>query len=126
MTKKEENQQNLSISFKLKLTKKPQAAWCNDVVKGQGLYSQLSQNNANKVTYNPGSFSLNEMQKAIGNFFTQRNQGQRQTKIHMNKAAEELFNKALMEELQKQIQKNEHRKKLSFRSKIFKQTYKFG
>jgi len=125
MTKKEGNQQNLNTSFKIKLIRKPEAAWCDNAVKSQGLYQKLRSQNANKYSYNSGSFNLQDMQKVVGDFFAQRNQNQREVKIYGNKAAEELLNKALMEELKKYA-KDEHRKKLSFRSKIFKQTYKFG
>jgi hypothetical protein len=125
MIKKEVNQQNLSISFKLKLTKKPQAAWKDNRKLGQGLYAQLSQNNANKVTYNSGQFSLNDMQKAIGDLFIKDPTRTRTIKLHTDQAGMDMFNKALLEEQLKKVKQNEYRKKLSFRSKIFKQTYKF-
>jgi hypothetical protein len=123
MTKKEVNQQNLSFSFKIKLTKKPQAAWKINK-ESQGLYSQLSQNNANKSAYDPGKFSLDSMREAIGEFFTEK-QKTRSVKLVTTQAGKDLFDKALLEEMQKYVN-NEYRKKLSFRSKIFKQTYKFG
>lgn len=125
MTKKEVNQQNLSTSFKLKLVKKPQAAWNDKKRVGQGLYSKLSQNNANKMTYNSGSFTLQDVEKAFGELL-QNQTKERKVKIITNQAGVDLFNKALLEEQLKKVKENEYRKKLSFRSKIFKQTYKFG
>lgn len=122
MTKKEENQQNLNTSFKLKLIKKPEAAWCNSILQSQGLYEQLRQN-ANKTSYNPGPISLQDLQKAVGELYVKDNT--RSVKLVTNQAGLDLINEAFLKEAKKQIQKNEHRKKLSFRSKILKQTYKF-
>lgn len=86
MTKKEENPQNLNISFKIKLIKKQRLSDLN-----KGIFTKLK--TGNRVAYNKMDFSLKDLEEVIGGYFKNKN--------------------------------NEHRKKFSFRSKVFKQTYKF-
>lgn len=96
MTKLEENQQNLNISFKIKIIKKKDLP-AQDIVfsKGPGLYKQLRSDGNAKPVYNRGQFSLEMLEQVF----------------------QDLYDKK---------QKDEYRKKFSIRSKIFKQTYKFG
>jgi len=67
MTKKEESQQSLNINFKLKIIKKLEPPVLREVKLSQGLYGKL--NNANKVTYTPGNFSLKLLEEAIGDLY---------------------------------------------------------
>lgn len=122
MTKKEENQQNLSINFKIKLTKKPQP----EIKYGKGLYEQLKvKPGSNHVGYDSSNFSMKLFEEAIANVFIK--DPARNVKIITNAAGEELLKQAFEKEVNKILkEQNEHRKKLSIRSKIFKQTYKFG
>jgi hypothetical protein len=117
------------VVFKFKITKKDYPGiWGEESVEKiktgnlGGVYQKLQGGNP---VYNKGSFSLAEMSKAIGEVFIKDPARTSQIVIHTNQAGMDLFNKALEKEQIKKA-KNEHRKKLSFRSKIFKQTYKFG
>lgn len=122
MTKIVGNQESSSINFKLKLIKKelPKTA----KVLGAGLYQQMK--NSSKVEYNRGEFSIETLKDVFGDLFNQTIKGNnRQVKVYTNQAGMNEFEKALKEGMIKTIKKDEHRKKLDFRSKIFKQTYKF-
>ena len=75
------------------------------------------------ITYNKESFSLDLFKKAIKDYLEQPKI--RGNKVITDKHGKKIFDKALLNEFIN-FNKNEYRKKFSFRSKIFKQTYKFG
>lgn len=115
MTKKEET---LEIIFRFKITKKDLPGIGNTPIKleiktGVGLYQQLKQ--GNKIKYNTGKFSLQPYVEDPN----------RNVKIVTNQAGMDAFNNAIKEQ-NKKAKEDEYRKKFRFRSKIFKQTYKFG
>lgn len=117
MTKKEENQPNSSINFKLKLVRRPEFAWKDKIeTKAKGIYEQL---NNKPLKYSPGSFSLDTLGKALEDIYKAPPK-ERKVVIHVNEAGLELFNKAMLEEQLKKVKANEYRKKLSFGGKIFK------
>lgn len=129
MTKREENQQSSNAKFKINLTKKETVIESlqpeiDKLKLGKGLYAQLK--SGNKVNYS--SLSLSEIEKGLRDMFTASPKSsypsQRNVKLYTTASGMEIFNKAIKEEALKMI-KNEHRKKFSFRSKIFKQAYKF-
>lgn len=127
MTKKEENPQNSNTSFKIKLTKINNFPGINNtqfkVKLGEGLYQKYK--NSQPVVYGtPGDFSMKLFEESLQEVFMQPQE--RKVKIVMNEGAKKLFDQALMERFTKNYNKNEYRKGLSFKSKIFKQTYKFG
>ena len=115
-----------TLSFKLKLTKKdfPGLDGTPIKVKLGGIYDQVKQENV--VKYDKGKLSLQEMKDAIGALYTQPQPQQRKVKLITDQAGMDLFNEALKKEFLKQSKKDEYRKKFDFRSKILKQTYKFG
>lgn len=123
MTKIVGNQESSSFSFKIKLIKKdlPKV-----VIKGSsGIYQQMKNNGNTAVAYNRGEFSVDSLREVFGDLFNKTTKtNTRQVKIITNQAGMNMINKALELEA-KNFKNNEHRKKLDFRSKIFKQTYKF-
>ncbi len=128
MTKKEENLQSLNVKFKIKLTKLDQDVPGIDgesfkIKLGEGLYSQLK--GGNTVNYNHQNFSMQSIQQALTDVFIKDPTRTRSITMITNEAGLEEFDKALKKEALKTLKKNGNRKKLSFRSKIFKQTYKF-
>ncbi len=124
MTKKEENQVSGNFSFKIKLIKKELPK--TPKVLGAGLYQQRKNNDNTAVAYNREEFSIDSFKDVFGDLFNKTTKtNNRQVKIITNQAGMKEFEKALKEEALKTIKKDEHRKKLDFRSKIFKQTYKF-
>lgn len=119
MTKKEET---LEIIFRFKITKKDLPKIDKTLIKtGVGLYQQLKQ--VNKVGLN-GPISLQGLNQVISNLYIKN--PTRNVKIVTNQAGMDAFNNALLEEQIKKAKEDEYRKKFRFRSKIFKQTYKFG
>ncbi len=132
MIKTEENQQNLSFNFKLKLILKGKPPVKFQGIRetemteryggiSKGIYSQLK-NKGNLVDYRTQKMDLSWIKQAFEDVLQHQKPD---IKLHVNQAGLEAFNKALIEDQIKQIKKNEHRKGLSFQSKIFKQTYKF-
>lgn len=65
MINKEENQQNLNISFKLKLIKKPETVWTK-TIKYKGLYQQLQEGGH---TYNSGNVTVENLKDALAELF---------------------------------------------------------
>src|SRR5688572_16612273 len=115
MTKREENQPNLSFSFKIKLTKKKNPV---QKIESSGLYKQMK--SGNRVSYNKTSFSMQDIQAAMSQVFIK--DPTRTVKIVTNRAGAEMFEEALKKEFEKTKYKDEHRKKIDFRSEVFKQT----
>jgi hypothetical protein len=112
-------------TFKLKLVKKSEVPWPEPKKKmGQGLYQQLK---GQPVRSDPKEFSLDLLKDTFADLFANQPK-ERTIKIHTNQAGMDLFNKAVMEQATKATKniKNEYRKRFSFQSEIFKQTYKFG
>lgn len=125
MTKKEERVQNLSVKFKIKLTKKEYQSLQPEIDKlklGQGLYAQLKQQ-GNKATITAGQFSTEQLRKSMDEFFQNKIPSKQRTiKIYTTEEGLKMYNEAMDKELKK-ITNNEHRKKLSFRSPFPKQAY---
>ncbi len=127
MTKREESQQNSNINFKLTLHKKTPL---RNPLSGVGLYKQLT-DKPNTAQY-PGTsgqpFTLKVLEETMKDLFFGNTSGQRTVKLYTNNAGYEAFQQAVDEELKllKEKEKNEYRKGFNIKSKIFKQTYKFG
>jgi len=115
-----------NLSFRLKLIKKEDLPGIGGtpIKINLGVYEPIKQGSI--VKYDKNKFSLQDIKDAIGALYTQPQPKQRSIKLVTNKAGLDLFNKALNEESLKQSKKDEYRKKFRFRSKILKQTYKFG
>jgi hypothetical protein len=115
-----------NLSFRLKLIKKEDLPGVGGtpIKINLGVYEKVKQGNI--VKYDRNKFSLQEMKDAIGALYTQPQPKQRSVKLVTNQAGLDLFNEALKKEFLKQSKKDEYRKKFRFRSKILKQTYKFG
>lgn len=124
MTKIVGNQENLNFSFKIKLIKKELPK--TPKVLGTSIYQQMK-NNGTTIKYNSGQFSTDNLKEVLEELFTRNTQANnRQIKVITNQAGMNAFEKALKEEVTNLInKKDEHRKKLDFRSEVFKQTYKF-
>jgi hypothetical protein len=114
---KEVNQQNLNTNFKFKIEKRGKSP----VLKGQGIYAQMVDPNSYK-SQKIENLNLSEIKTAILKYYNDAPQ-KRELTILTNIIGAENLEKAL-EQLKNK--KDEHRKRLSFKSKIFKQTYKFG
>ena len=86
---------------------------------GMGLYQQLK--SGNQVNYNTQPFTMDTLKQAMGGLLQQP--VDRKVKIITNQAGLDMFNEAMAEQLKQK--ENEYRKRFSFKSEIFKQTYKF-
>lgn len=131
MTKKKGNQPSSSFNFKIKITRIAEPESLVDKMKplqqefNRGLYNQMK-TGGTTVPYNKGEFSIDNLKEVFGDLFNKTTKGNnRQVKIITNQEGCNEFEKALKEQVAKTIKKDEYRKKLDFRSKILKQTYKF-
>lgn len=141
MIKKEENPQNLNINFKIKISRKfskeDAEKWAEEELakklikeinkSNPGIYAQL-QTTKRPAPYNKYStLTLNTMEEVFKDLFGQPTKDKdRKIGLNVGQAGLEAFNKALVEDhIKNTKKKDEHRKRLSFQSKILKQTYKF-
>jgi hypothetical protein len=109
MTEKEENQQNSNSNFKIKISKK-------NSFPGIG-------NQEFKLTFDQ-TFDVKTRIHSKGIYQQIKSNGNRVVYDKLSlKEIEEAFSELFYG---KKPNKDEHRKKISFRSKVFKQTYKFG
>ena len=98
------------MKFKLRLVR-------NDKPKikvGTGIWQQLEKK-GNIIPYSTGQFTMPNLSSPP----------KRTVKLMTNEAGMKLFQQALEKEANKK-KENEYRKRFSLKSKIFKQTYKFG
>lgn len=141
MTKKEENPQNLSTNFRIKIVKKlSPEEWAeielakelvskinkDALLSGTGIMAQLK-DKGKIVKYNSKPISIESMKEVFGELFNKNpTTKDRNIKLYVDKNGLDAFNKALIDDQIKNIKKkDEHRKRLSFQNKILKQTYKF-
>jgi hypothetical protein len=84
--------------------------------RDQGLYQQLR----NGYVPPDKPFTLELLKQTISQLHQPADRG---VKIVTNQAGLDMFNEAMAEQLKQK--ENEYRKRFSFKSEIFKQTYKF-
>ena len=117
MKKVVENQQNSNISFKIKITKKEVPA-----LSGTGLWGQL-RSVGNRTTYVKTDFTLDQFKDALNDLYSKEIPKDRSITLRTNEAGYKMFQDAINEQLK--IKNNEQWKGFDFKSKVFKQTYKF-